>query len=83
MLQIELRIDGQLITFVDVTNIGPLSADNEDDVIRQYKVSGREGRGTIILHDRRDGALKLAAHALRIIDKESKPRKAVSDADKN
>ena len=82
MLQIELRINGQLIDFVDVTNMGPLSVDDENEEIRQYAVSTDKGSPMIILHDRRDGALKLAADALSAIDRESTPRKAVTDADK-
>ncbi|MCP4537760.1 MAG: hypothetical protein GY832_11505 [Chloroflexi bacterium] len=62
MMQIEVRINGVLIEFVDAINTGLLAPGPDDDCI-VYSVRWK-GREFSVLHRPEDGAMKLAALAL-------------------
>ena len=66
MLQLELRINGVLVDFVDIrriTDLGPLVKQELKDSLACYQIRHGDELKSVV-HDRNDGALVLAAKAL-------------------
>jgi hypothetical protein len=71
MMQIKIEINGILVEFVNVTNVTPLAATGKAilPTTDTYQVDHQQTH-TVVEHDRRDGAIKLAALALTKLTEE-------------
>lgn len=76
MLQVDLRINGVLVDCIDIVNTGTIleirnATENDYDCLYTVNRINTKGK-TEVVHNRKDGAIKLAALALTAISKKER-----------
>lgn len=78
MMTVEIRVNGELIRYVEIINRGaPEMAMADDDRVYEYRSDARTGVNMTgqVVHRRSKGAYALAAHVLvRLRDAENAPK---------